>query len=240
MSHANAQDNNLLDIRKTDTRASYPLITRDWAAQPVRRSSPPLCDLFPEYYEPIEPEQTTSYVESSGATNMSPELDHASPERDTTVAQSLLPVWYELQARRLYSQPRPVVSSDAFNGDHDAVQTRAPPIAAQLPPSVEPRVPGPSAPSKHHCLISGHVFEHHRLSRLPSDVEIHGLEPPSQHSAHKQEDLKVFCMICRARISEHLWKCIIPVCLREVCGDCKSRLDQERASDAKVGWAGGV
>jgi len=238
MSRSGAQENTLLDIAKTNPRASNLVTTRDWALPPARRSSPPLSDLFPEYYEPIKPEQSSSILNPSGTTYLSSDFEHAQPASDGMLPEYLHSTRDELLARELQSRRELVSLREGFDQGSSAVPSSVSPMTTRLPPSIKFGA-RPTAASKHHCLISGHLFEHHRLSRLLSSVEINGLVPPSQQSTHKQEDLKVSCMICRARIKEHLWKCAIPVCLREVCGDCKSRLEQERASGAIVGWRGG-
>lgn len=141
--------------------------------------------------------------------------------------------------RELQSQRQTVFSSDGLDKASTAVPPSDTPPTTQQPLSDRSGAPAPIFASRHHCLVSGHVFEHYRLSQLPLEAEIDGLGPASQRSTHKQEDLKVSCMVCRARIREHFWKCAIPVCLREVCGGCRNRLDQERASGAKAGWIGG-
>ena len=219
MSRSNVHADGRFEIRKTGSiETSYPVITHDWAIRPrpEKRSSPPLSDLFPEYYEPIEPELTSSYAEPTDTTKMSLSSDIGQPEKDKEATESLESSRNGLQARKMQSHHALISPSRGFDIHNSEV-----------------------SPSKHHCLISGHVFDHYRLSRLHSAFEIAGLEPPSQLSTHRQEDLKVRCMICRARIREHLWKCAIPVCVREVSGDCRNRLEGERASSAKAGWRGG-
>lgn len=239
MSRSGAHDDILFATAKTNSRTSDHLVTtRDSALRPARRSSPPLSDLFPEYYEPIEPEPSSSKSEPSDTTEVNFEFEHAQPASDGILPECLHSTKKELQARDLQTQRELVSSSEGFDEDSSAVSSSVSPMTTRPTQSVNPRIPRPTAASKHHCLISGHLFEHYRLSQLPAGVEIDGLGPPSQQSMHKQEDLKVRCMVCRVRIREHLWKCAIPVCLREVCGDCKSKLEQERASGAKAGWRG--
>lgn len=238
MSRSGAQDDTLFDIANTKSKTSDLVTTRDWALRPIMRSSPPLFDLFPEYYEPIEPEQSSSVSEPSGTINSTSDIEHTQAASDVMSPEYLHSTRSELLARDLQSHRGLVFSREGFDEASSAVPPSVSQTTTRLPQPVKFGAPRPTAASKHHCLISGHLFKHHRLSQLPSGVEINGLGPPSQQSTHKQEDLKVSCMICRVKIKEHLWKCAIPVCLREVCGDCKSRLEQERASGAKAGWRG--
>lgn len=229
----------MLEIEKPDSRTAYPVMTRDWALRLSRRSSPPLCDLFPEYYGPIEPDQTSSSLELANKPKIS-RFDDALPQTDKMSTESLHSTGNEPQVRELQSLRRAVFPSDGLDKAINAMPPSDTPSITQQPLSDRSEAPAPIPASRHHCLVSGHVFEHYRLSRLPSEVEIDGLGPASQRSTHKQEDLKVSCMVCRARIREHFWKCTIPVCLREVCDGCRSRLDQDRANGAKAGWREGT
>lgn len=238
MSRSDAQDNILFDIATTILRTSDLITTRDRTPRPARRSSPPLSNLFPEYYEPIEPEQSSPVLKPLGTSNLSSEFEHTQPASDGMLQVCLHSTKSELLQRDLQSDHELVLLREGFLKDSGAESSSVSPMTTRLPQSVKSGAPWPTAASKHHCLISGHLFEHYCLSQLPSGVEIDGLGPPSQQSTHKQEDLKVCCMICRTRIREHFWKCAINVCLREVCGGCKSRLEEERANDAKAGWSG--
>ena len=178
-------------------------------------------------------------LETSTSSTMSSESESAQVERQKQLQGAFDVTKLETYERGMQSQRAQGMAIERSGMDGATTPASEAKGTTQSPPSVSSIASSSKPKSKHHCLISGHIFKHYRISRLPPEVEIDGLVPPSQHSKHKQEDLRVYCMVCRGRMEEHFWKCTVPICLREVCGECRNRLDWERANDAKATWSGG-
>ncbi len=70
-----------------DSTTSHPFTTRRWNIRPGRSLSPPLSELYPEYYEPIEPGQKTPPHESSSFDVASVELEYVAVERNIAMLE---------------------------------------------------------------------------------------------------------------------------------------------------------
>lgn len=77
---------------------------------------------------------------------------------------------------------------------------------------------------KHHCILSGHIFNSERIA-----IPAHCVGQLGTEKSPKCED-------CKKVIVEKLWVCEIPVCGRRVCGSCKRSWDGERAKRARESW----
>ncbi|KAI9880918.1 MAG: hypothetical protein M1830_009986 [Pleopsidium flavum] len=234
MSLLNSHDDEFRGENYIDYSTSHPVITRPWNIRPERNPSPTLSELYPEYYEPIEPGQKSPTHEPSSLDTANCGPDTVELNSKKSMLEDFDAAKDELHQQQFPLQHRAKTPNDGFDMFRTEVLPSDPEVIAQPSSSSVTSTAARLHPTaKHHCLISGHIFKHYRISRLPPEAEIDGLSPPSEHNKHKQEDLKVNCMICRRRIDEHLWKCEISVCLREVCGDCRRRLDQENVDNAK-------
>lgn len=191
MSHPASHNNKSSDQNTGNSTPSSTMPTHRSIPCPPRRPSPPLSELFPEYYESIEPE---SWTQSCG------------PDSACVGSRTL-----EIEQE--------IALFDREDEAHPSLQQQY-----RIPSTAESRSARLQVTPKHHCLLAGHIFKHYRISRLPPQAEIDGLDLPDEYSKHKQEDLKVWCMVCRRRIDEHLWKCEVGTCLREVCGGCRERI----------------
>lgn len=87
----------------------------------------------------------------------------------------------------------------------------------------------PTSRTKHHCILSGHIFRRERIP-LRQDQRL------GQPTKFDREDRRETCEDCKQIVVENLWVCEIAVCGRRVCGTCKRGWDGERAKGARETW----
>ena len=95
--------------------------------------------------------------------------------------------------------------------------------------SVSKDAAAPSSKTRHHCILSGHIFRRERVP-LRQDQRV------GQRTKFDLEEKRERCEDCKKDVVEKLWVCEIPVCGRRVCGTCKRGWDGEQAKRARESW----